>query len=104
MAIRMVEDAEEQGLLKPGFTVIEPTSGNTGIGLAMACAVKGYDCIIVMPEKMSDEKEATLKVLGARIVRVPNLLHHDDPNGFLGRARRLNKEIPNSIILGYIQN
>lgn len=104
MAIRMIEDAEEQGLLKPGCTIIEPTSGNTGIGLAMACAVKGYKCIIVMPEKMSDEKESTLKVLGAQIVRVPNLLHHDDANGFLGRARRLNKEIPDSIILGYVSN
>lgn len=68
---RMVQDAEDMGLLKPGCTVIEPTSGNTGIGLAMACAVKGYKCLIVMPEKMSNEKVAALQTLGAKIVRTP---------------------------------
>lgn len=104
MSIRMLEDAEEQGLLKPGGTVIEPTSGNTGIGLSMACAVKGYKCIIVMPEKMSDEKEATLKILGSRVVRTPNLIHHDDPKGFMTVARRLNAEIPDSVILGQFSN
>lgn len=69
-----------------------------------ACAIKGYKCIIVMTEKNSDEKEATIKVLGAKIVRVPNSLHHDHPDSFLGVARRLNKEIPNSMLLGQFFN
>lgn len=95
----MVEDAEEQGRLKPGCTVIEPTSGNTGIGLALACAVKGYKCLIVMPEKMSDEKVAALKILGATIIRTPTEAAHDDPDGLIEVAKRLNKEIPDSVVL-----
>lgn len=100
----MVEDAEEQGRLKPGCTIIEPTSGNTGIGLAMACAVKGYKCIIVMPEKMSDEKVATLKILGAEIIRTRTEAAHDDLDGLIEVAKRLNKEIPNSVILDQYEN
>lgn len=99
IAFRMVEDAEERGLLKPGCTIIEPTSGNTGIGLAMASAVKGYKCIIVMPEKMSDEKVAALRLFGAKIIRTPTEAAHDDPEGLIMVAKRLNKEIPDSIIL-----
>lgn len=95
----MIEDAEEQGRLKPGCTIIEPTSGNTGIGLALGAAVKGYKCIIVMPEKMSDEKVATLKLLGATIIRTPTEAAHDSPEGLFLVAQRLNKEIPDSIIL-----
>ncbi|KAE8278400.1 Cystathionine beta-synthase-like protein [Larimichthys crocea] len=71
ISLRMVEDAERDGILKPGDTIIEPTSGNTGIGLALAAAVKGYRCIIVMPEKMSMEKVDVLRALGAEIVRTP---------------------------------
>lgn len=104
IGFRMVEDAEEQGLLKPGCTVIEPTSGNTGIGLAMACAVKGYKCLIVMPEKMSDEKVATLSILGAEIIRTPTEAAHDDPEGLIEVAKRLNREIPDSIILDQYAN
>lgn len=100
----MVQDAEEQGRLKPGCTIIEPTSGNTGIGLAMACAVKGYACLIVMPEKMSDEKVATLKILGAKIIRTPTEAGHDDPDGLILVAQRLNKEIPDSVILDQYAN
>lgn len=99
IAFRMVEDAEEKGLLKPGCTIIEPTSGNTGIGLAMAAAVKGYKCVIVMPEKMSDEKVAALRILGAQIIRTPTEAAHDDPEGLIEVAKRLNKDIPNSVIL-----
>lgn len=104
IGFRMVEDAEEQGRLKPGCTIIEPTSGNTGIGLAMACAVKGYKCLIVMPEKMSDEKVATLKILGAKIIRTPTEAAHDDPEGLILVAQRLNKEIPDSVILDQYAN
>lgn len=95
----MVQDAEDKGLIKPGCTVIEPTSGNTGIGLAMVCAVKGYKCIIVMPEKMSNEKADTLAILGAEVVRVPNEAPFDAPDGLMGVTYRLNKEISNSIVL-----
>lgn len=104
IGFRMVEDAEEQGILKPGCTIIEPTSGNTGIGLAMAAAVKGYKCIIVMPEKMSDEKVATLRILGAEIIRTRTEAAHDDPDGLIEVAKRLNKKIPNSVILDQYEN
>jgi len=67
----MVEEAERKGVLKPGYTIIEPTSGNTGIGLALAAAIKGYRCIITLPEKMSEEKVNVLKALGAEIIRTP---------------------------------
>lgn len=100
----MVEDAEEQGRLTPGCTIIEPTSGNTGIGLAMACAVKGYKCIIVMPEKMSTEKSDTLKVLGATIIRTPTEAGFESPEGLICVAQRLCKEIPNSIVLDQYRN
>jgi cystathionine beta-synthase len=71
IALRMIEDAEKSGKIKKGDTLIEPTSGNTGIGLALAAAIKGYRCIIVLPEKMSKEKVDVLKALGAEIVRTP---------------------------------
>lgn len=96
---RMVEDAEAAGRLQPGCTIIEPTSGNTGIGLAMACAVKGYKCLIVMPEKMSTEKSDALKVLGATIIRTPTEAGFESPEGLICVAQRLNREIPNSVVL-----
>lgn len=102
IAKRMVELAEETGDLKPGMTVIEPTSGNTGVGLAMMCAIRGYRCIIVMPKKMSHEKEATLKCLGAEIVRTENHHHHSNPDSHIGTAIRLQREIPGSIILDQV--
>lgn len=101
---RMIEDAEAEGKIGPGSTIIEATSGNTGIGVAMACAVKGYDCIIVMPQKMSNEKVNALKVLGARIVRTPTEAAYDSPEGLIAVAQRLNKEIPNSIVMGQYTN
>jgi len=104
IALRMVEDAEKCGMLKAGDTIIEPTSGNTGIGLALAAAVKGYRCIIVLPEKMSNEKVATLRALGAEIVRTPTSASWDSPESHISVAQRLLAEIPNSIILDQYRN
>ena len=99
---RMVEDAEKAGLLRPGDVIIEPTSGNTGIGLALAAAVKGYRCIIVLPEKMSTEKVDVLRALGAEIVRTPTSATWDSPESHISVAQRLNNQIPNSIILDQV--
>lgn len=104
IGLRMVEEAERDGTLKPGDTVIEPTSGNTGIGLALACAVKGYRCIIVMPEKMSKEKVDVLRALGAEIIRTPNSAAFDSPESHIGVAHRLKMKIPNSHILDQYRN
>ena len=100
----MVVDAEKSGRIKPGDTLIEPTSGNTGIGLALAAAVKGYKMIITMPEKMSKEKEVVLKALGAEIVRTPTEAAWDAPESHIGVANKLNQEIPNSHILDQYSN
>ncbi|CAF0751752.1 unnamed protein product [Didymodactylos carnosus] len=104
IGLRMVEEAEKDGTLKPGDTVIEPTSGNTGIGLALACAVKGYRCIIVMPEKMSKEKVDVLRALGAEIIRTPNSATFDSPESHIGVAHMLKMKIPNSHILDQYRN
>ena len=98
-AFRMIDQAEKEGRIKPGDTLIEATSGNTGIGLALAAAVKGYKLIICMPEKMSMEKELTINALGAKIVRTPTEAAHDDPQSNFGVAKKLNEEIANSHIL-----
>ncbi len=98
-AFRMIDQAEKEGRIKPGDTLIEATSGNTGIGLALAAAVKGYKLIICMPEKMSMEKELTINALGAKIVRTPTEAAHDDPRSNFGVAKKLNEEIANSHIL-----
>lgn len=101
IALRMVDDAEREARLVPnaGYTIIEPTSGNTGIGLAMVAAVRGYRCIIVMPQKMSREKENVLRGLGAEIVRTPTEAKYNDSDSHISKAIQLCKEIPNSIIL-----
>ncbi|XP_069331027.1 cystathionine beta-synthase isoform X1 [Eulemur rufifrons] len=104
ISLRMVEDAERDGLLKPGDTIIEPTSGNTGIGLALTAAVRGYRCVIVMPEKMSTEKVDVLRALGAEIVRTPTNARFDSPESHVGVAWRLRNEIPNSHILDQYRN
>ena len=100
----MVKDAEESGRIKPGDTLIEPTSGNTGQGMALAAAVKGYRCIITMPEKMSKEKQIALEALGAEIIRTPTEASFDDPESHIGVAKKLNREIPNSHILDQYAN
>ncbi len=104
IGVRMVEEAEKSGRIKPGDTLIEPTSANTGIGMALTAAVKGYRMIITMPEKMSKEKEVVLKALGAEIVRTPTEAAWDDPESHIGIANKLNEEIPNSHILDQYAN
>jgi cystathionine beta-synthase len=101
---RMIEDAEKSGRIKPGDTLIEPTSGNTGIGLALAAAIKGYRMIITLPQKMSQEKVDVLKGLGAEIIRTPTEAAWDSPESHIGVAKKLNKEIPNSHILDQYSN
>jgi len=101
---RMVEDAEKSGRIKPGDVLIEPTSGNTGIGLALAAAVKGYRMIITLPQKMSQEKVATLKALGAEIIRTPTEAAWNAPESHIGVAKKLNGEIQNSHILDQYTN
>ncbi|KAL5605970.1 hypothetical protein BROUX41_006229 [Berkeleyomyces rouxiae] len=104
IALRMVEEAEKTGRIKPGDTLIEPTSGNTGIGLALVAAIKGYKAIITLPEKMSAEKVSVLKALGATIIRTPTQAAWDAPESHIGVARRLQKEIPNAHILDQYTN
>ncbi len=101
---KMVEDAEIDGKIKPGDTLIEPTSGNTGQGIALAAAVKGYHCIITMPKKMSQEKQIALEALGAKIVRTPTEAAFDDPDSHIGVAKQLQNELDNSHILDQYEN
>lgn len=96
MAVKMIEDAEKAGILKPGGTIIEGTSGNTGMGLALAAIVKGYRLICTMPDKQSKEKMDMLRAMGAEVVVTPTNVEADDPRSYYSVARRLNKEIPNS--------
>ena len=100
----MVERAEQAGKIKPGDTLIEPTSGNTGIGIALAGAVKGYPVIITMPEKMSHEKQVVLEALGAKIYRTPTEAAWDDPDSHISLAKKLRDQIPNAYILDQYAN
>ena len=104
IALKMVEDAEKSGRIKPGDTLIEPTSGNTGIGLALAGAIKGYRVIITMPEKMSREKQVILESLGAEIIRTPTEAAFDAPESHISVAKKLEKELPNAHILDQYSN
>jgi cysteine synthase A len=101
VALNMIETAEENGLLKKGGTVIEATSGNTGIGLAAICTAKGYKCVIVMPETMSIERRKLIASYGARVVLTEGAKGMD---GAIEKAEQLNKETPNSIIAGQFYN
>jgi len=96
MAIFMVEKAEKAGLLRKGGTIVENTSGNTGVGLAIAAAVKGYRCVFTMPDKMSKEKQDTLKAFGAQVVVTPTNVPADSPESYYSVAKRIAAEIPNS--------
>jgi cystathionine beta-synthase len=97
MAVKMIEDAEKAGILKPGGTIIEGTSGNTGMGLALAAIAKGYRCIFTMADKQSQEKINILRAVGAEVVVCPTNVEPDDPRSYYSVAKKLNKEIPNSI-------
>lgn len=97
MALKMIEDAEAAGILKPGGTIIEGTSGNTGMGLALTAIAKGYRCIFTMADKQSQEKINILRAVGAEVIVCPTNVAPDDPRSYYSVARKLNKEIPNSI-------
>ncbi|MBO4816687.1 MAG: cysteine synthase A [Bacteroidales bacterium] len=101
IALSMIEDAERKGILKPGATIIEPTSGNTGVGLAWVGTAKGYKTILTMPETMSQERRSLLKALGAKLELTPG---SEGMKGAIARAEALNKEIPGSVILGQFTN
>jgi cystathionine beta-synthase len=97
MAIKMIEDAEKEGKIKPGGTIIEGTSGNTGMGLALAAISKGYKCIFTMSDKQSQEKINILRAVGAEVIVCPTNVVPEDPRSYYSVAKRLNQEIPNSI-------
>lgn len=101
---QMVKDAEAAGRIKPGDTLIEPTSGNAGIGIALAGAVKGYKVVITMPEKMSREKQVVLEALGAEIIRTPTEAAWDAPESHISIAQKLKSLLPNSHILDQYSN
>jgi cystathionine beta-synthase len=94
IGVSMIEAAERDGRLRPGGTIVEPTSGNTGVGLAIAAAHKGYRCIFVMPDKMSQEKISTLRAYGAEVVITPTAVDHDSPESYYSVSDRLAEEIP----------
>ncbi|WP_410809762.1 cystathionine beta-synthase [Micromonospora sp. 067-2] len=94
IALRMVEDAEAAGLLKPGGTIVEPTSGNTGVGLALVAQLKGYHCVFVCPDKVSQDKQDVLRAYGAEVVVCPTAVAPEDPRSYYNVSDRLTREIP----------
>ena len=98
IGISMIEEAEKQGLIKPGYTIVEPTSGNTGIGLAVAAIAKGYKMVFTLPDKMSKEKIDLLKAFGARVIITPTAVPPDHPANYVRVAERIVKETPNSFM------
>lgn len=100
----IIEDAERSGQLKPGGTIVESTSGNTGVGLAIAAAIKGYQTVFVMPDKMSDEKIQLLRAYGAQVVVTPTAVEPEDPRSYYSVAKRLVEEIPNAILANQYHN
>lgn len=104
IGLAMIERAEREGKLKPGGTIVEGTSGNTGVGLAIAAAIKGYKCIFVMPDKMSEEKIRLLRAFGARVVITPTAVEPDDPRSYYSVSKRLSEESPNTILAGQYWN
>ena len=104
IGVSIIEDAEQTGKLRPGGTIVEATSGNTGAGLAIAAAVKGYKTVFVMPDKMSDEKIRFLRALGARVVITPTSVAPEDPRSYYSVAKRIVQETPNSILANQYHN
>ncbi|MBI2012258.1 cysteine synthase family protein [Candidatus Daviesbacteria bacterium] len=104
IGIIMIEEAEKKGILKRGGTIVEPTSGNTGVGLAIAAAVKGYSCIFTMSEKMSLEKEMVLNAYGAKVIRAPADVTPDDPKHYINVAKRIAKQTPNAFMPNQYDN
>ncbi len=104
IGITIIEDAERDGRLKPGGTIVESTSGNTGVGLAIAAAIKGYKCVFVMPDKMSEEKIRVLRAYGARVVVTPTNVEPEDPRSYYSVAKQIVAETPNSILANQYHN
>ncbi len=104
IALSIIEDAERGGCLRPGGTIVEATSGNTGAGLALAAAVKGYKCVFVMPDKMSEEKVRFLRACGARVIITPTAVPPADPRSYYSVAKRVVAETPNSILANQYHN
>src|SRR5438093_13539730 len=97
IGLRMIEAAEREGLLRPGGTIVEPTSGNTGHGLAIAAAIRGYRCIFVMPDKMSQEKVSLLRAYGAEVIITPTAVPPESPESYYRVADRMTEEIPGAV-------
>lgn len=104
IGIAIIEEAEKRGDLKPGGTIVEATSGNTGLGLAMVAAVKGYKCIFVMPDKISEEKRAILRAYGAQVIITPTAVEPEDPRSYISVSQRLAKETPNAFLANQYHN
>jgi cystathionine beta-synthase len=104
IGLAIIEDAEKHGLIHPGGTIVEATSGNTGAGLALAAAVKGYHCVFVMPDKMSEEKIKFLRALGARVIITPTSVAPEDPRSYYQVAARIVRETPNSFLANQYHN
>jgi cystathionine beta-synthase len=104
IGLPILEDYERRGLLRPGGTIVEATSGNTGVGLAIACAIKGYQAVFVMPDKMSEEKIRLLRAFGARVVITPTAVAPDDPRSYYSVSRRIVDETPNAVLANQYHN
>jgi cystathionine beta-synthase len=104
VAMSIVTDAERRGLLGPGGTIVEATSGNTGMGLALVSALRGYQCVFVMPDKMSQEKVAGLRAFGARVVICPTAVEPDDPRSYYQTAKRIVEETPGAFYANQYHN
>src|SRR5512147_2228619 len=104
IGLPIIEKAEREGRLKPGGTIVEGTSGNTGVGLAIAAALKGYRCVFTMPDKMSQEKVRLLKAFGAEVIITPTAVAADHPDNYVMMAKRIAEETPNAILANQFYN